>query len=123
MNKETEIEKIESVDIKSNTNPSESQVKELEKKHGKLTKVKVQDKDNEEESQYFYFKQPSLSILRLAQKELVKSRDTVAYGEIIIKNCIVNGVEAVLADEEIMIALLPLADEFTTTKIATIEKN
>lgn len=109
--------------IAENTSPSEEQVKEWEAKHGKLTKVKVSDKDGEGVPQYFYFKKPSLNVMRLAQKELIKSRDTFGYGQIIIKNTVLNGLSVLESDEEVMLAVLPLADEFTTSKIAEIEKN
>jgi hypothetical protein len=110
-------------DLAINTNPSPEEVEQLEEKHGKLTKVKVAAKDGEGEPQYFYFKKPTLNVLRLAQKDLIKNRDTLGYATIIIKNIAVNGLEVIEKDEEVLLALLPLADEFTTSKIAEIEKN
>lgn len=111
------------MDTTKNTNPTPDQVKEWESKHGKITKVKVADKDGEGEPQYFYFKKPTLQILRLAQKDLVKNRDTFGYATIIIKNTALNGLDVIENDEEVLLALLPLADEFTTSKVAEIEKN
>jgi Asp-tRNA(Asn)/Glu-tRNA(Gln) amidotransferase B subunit len=110
-------------DLANNTNPSPEEVKGWEEKNGKLTKVKVAGKDGEGEPQYFYFKRPNLSVLRLAQKDLLKNRDTLGYATIIIKNTVVNGLAVIENDEEILMALLPIADELTTSKVAEIEKN
>lgn len=117
------MDKEEEKKLAELTELSPQQVSLLEAKHGKLTKVKVSDKEGEGKPQYFYFKRPSLQVMRLAQKELVKTRDTLGYAQIIIKNTAVNGLAILESDEEVMLAVLPLADEFTTSKVAEIEKN
>lgn len=104
-------------------NPTFEQVKALEIKYGKLKKATVKFKEGSDEVYTFYFKTPKLQELRLANKKLVETRDTISYAEVIIKSCAVNGKQHIIENEDDLIALIPLADELASSKIAEIEKN
>ena len=105
------------------TDLTKEQVSELEKKHGKLVKMEVGDKDGMDEPMYFWFKRPDLNTIRLAQKKLINDRDVMAYSTIIVRNSVLNGLDVIDNDEGALIALLAVADEITTNKVARIVKN
>lgn len=110
--------------IEKCVNPTPQQIEALEIKYGKLKKATVKYKDGSSDLVHtYYFKTPRLMELRLANKKLVETRDTISYAEIIIKSCVVNGKQCIIDNEDDLIALVPLADELASVKVAEIEKN
>jgi hypothetical protein len=106
------------------TQPTPEQVEAWVKQYGRLKKATIKDAEGDKagEEMVFYFKKISLDALRLANQALTQDKDNIKYAEIILANSIVNGLNY-LKDADVFIALLPIADQLLTNKIATLEKN
>lgn len=114
--------------IESNTNPDEATVAAMKEKYGKLIKITVspddEDGDGGEPTHVLYFKK------RYRQKKEIMMQAAAAlqekrmqkYIEIIIFNSLVNGDKIVKEDDDVFLALMPIADKFFTSYKAVLGK-
>lgn len=85
----------------------------LEKTHGKLTLIEVEDKMG-------LFKRPDRKVMSAAS--VVASTDPMEYLAMIAENCMVEGDRILLEDDEYFFAITPLINKLVETKTATLLK-
>ncbi|GGG33395.1 hypothetical protein [Hymenobacter glacieicola] len=100
--------------VDANGNPTEAQIEEWRRKHGKVKCFEVDGK-------LVYFKQPTRQLVSAATAALTKTRDVSVYQETIMKNTQLNFVDETDQDVELYFALAGKVDEIITSKSATLK--
>lgn len=89
------------------------QIHALEKIHGKLTLIEVEDKMG-------LFKQPDRKLMSAAS--VTASTDPMEYVAMIADNCLVEGDRELIEVDTYFFAIVPLINELIETKTATLLK-
>ncbi len=77
----------------------------LEDKYGRITSVIVNDPDTGRQAGEFLFKSPSNFVIKLANQAIIKDEDIGKYNDVIVNNCVLNGVDIIKENEDIRRAI------------------
>lgn len=75
---------------------------------------------DEGETVRLYFKQPDRRILSAAT--ITAKGDPMRYNEVVLKNCLLEGDEALLKDDSIFFGLSSKVDELVNAKVGELKK-